>query len=70
MRALLKPKEPAPALLRGVQKKIRQRSRGKFFADGWSTTQSRINYALVALVMLVVIGVAYLALGPTGIAPR
>jgi hypothetical protein len=77
MRALLKraveaevPKGPAPDLLRGVQRKIRKRSRGKFFADGWSTTQSRINYALVALIMLVVIAVAYLALGPTGVAPR
>lgn len=56
----------APDLLPAVQRKIRQRSRGKFFADGWSTTQARVNYVLVALVMLLVIGVAYVALGPTG----
>ena len=56
-----------PDLLRGVQKKLRQRSKGKFYADGWSTTQSRVNYALVAIAMLVVIAVAYFALGPTGI---
>ena len=54
-------------LLRGVQKKLRQRSKGKFYADGWSTTQSRINYALVAAIMLVTILAVYLALGPTGI---
>ena len=31
----------SPDLLRGVQKKLRQRSKGKFYADGWSTSQSR-----------------------------
>ncbi len=56
-----------PDLLRGVQKKIRQRSKGKFYADGWSTSQSRVNYALVAIVMLLIIAMAYFALGPTGI---
>jgi hypothetical protein len=55
------------AILRGVQKKLRARSKGKFYGDGWSTTQSRINYALVAVAMLLVIAVAYFALGPMGI---
>lgn len=62
---------PEPAkdqeLLASVQKKLRQRSKGKFYADGWSTTQSRMNYGLVAGVMLVVIVAVYLALGPMGI---
>ncbi len=49
-------------LLRGVQKRIRQRSKGKFFADGWSTSESRLSYAIVALAMLTVVGVAYFAL--------
>jgi hypothetical protein len=61
---------PDPAkdqeLLLAVQKKLRQRSKGKFYADGWSTTQSRVNYALVAMIMLVTIVVVYLVLGPTG----
>jgi hypothetical protein len=78
MRALLKrsieagaPAPPSsPDLLRGVQRKIRQRSRGKFFADGWSTSQSRVSYALVAAIMLVIIAVAYFALGPIGISAR
>src|SRR4051812_41544724 len=54
--------EPAPdesekdrLLLLGVQRKLRKRSKGKFYADGWSTSASRVNYALVAGVMLVVI---------------
>jgi hypothetical protein len=64
--------EPADAekdrlLLASVQRKLRQRSKGKFYADGWSTSQSRVNYALVAGVMLVVIVAVYLALGPMGI---
>ncbi len=53
-------------LLAKVQHKLRQRSKGKFYGDGWSTTQSRINYALIAAVMLVTIVAVYLALGPTG----
>lgn len=57
-------------LLRGVQRKLRKRSKGKFYGDGWSTSQSKLNYALVALVMLVTIVAVYLALGPTGISLR
>ena len=72
--ALAKPEDPAPqedaALLASVQHKLRKRSRGKFYGDGWSTTQSRLNYALVALVMLVTIAAVYLALGPTGFSLR
>jgi len=53
--------------LRGVQRRIRHRSRGRFFADGWSTSSQRINYAVVAGMMLVLIAAAYFALGPMGI---
>ena len=62
-----KESEQDRALLLGVQRKLRQRSKGKFYADGWSTTHSRVNYALVAGVMLVVIVAVYLAMGPMGI---
>lgn len=54
-------------LLTNVQRKLRERSRGKFYGDGWSTGSSRVNYVLIALVMLAMVLVAYLALGPTGI---
>lgn len=54
-------------LLRNVQRKLRERSRGKFYGDGWSTTHSRLNYALIALVMLAMIVTVYLALGPTAL---
>lgn len=61
------PSEQDRQLLIGVQRKLRQRSKGKFYADGWSTSHSRVNYALVAGVMLVVIVAVYLAMGPMGI---
>jgi hypothetical protein len=57
-------------ILAGVQRKIRQRSRGKFYGDGWSTTDARISYILVAVVMLLILGVAYFALGPVDISPK
>lgn len=63
--------EPPPvdegALLEGVQAKLRKRSRGKFYGDGWSTNRSHVSYAVVAALMLVTIVVVYVALGPTGI---
>jgi len=58
--------EQDAVLLRSVQQKLRKRSKGKFYGDGWSTSQSKISYVLVAGVMLVTIVAVYLALGPTG----
>jgi hypothetical protein len=54
----------SPDLLQGVQRRIRKRSRGKFFGDGWSTGQTRMGYVLVALVTLLLVALAYFALGP------
>ena len=53
-----------PDILRGVQRRIRHRSRGKFFADGWSTMQTRLGYLLVAAITLLLVALAYCALGP------
>jgi hypothetical protein len=58
------------ALLASVQRRLRKRSKGKFYGDGWSTTQSRVSYALVAALMLVTIVAVWLALGPTGVSFR
>ncbi len=55
----------APSLLRGVQKKLRVRSKGKFYGDGWSTAQSpRSTYLVSSLLMLLLIGVVFFALVP------
>ena len=61
---------PGDDFLRGVQKRIRTRSKGKFYADGWSTSSPRVSYMLIALVMLIIVALAYFVLGPTGVAAR
>jgi hypothetical protein len=61
------PNAAAPDLLRGVQKRIRRRSRGKFYGDGWSTARApRSTYLITSLVMLVLIGFVFLVLIPWG----
>lgn len=56
---------PPPVVLAGVQRKIRQRSRGKFYADGWSTSGSpKATYFVTSMVMLVIVVVLYFALVP------
>ena len=57
---------PTSDLLRGVQRRIRTRSRGKFYADGWSTREDspRSSYLVTAAVMLLVVLVLYAMLVP------
>lgn len=59
------PQGGAPDLLKGVQKRIRTRSRGKFYNDGWSTARTpRSTYLITSLVMLILIGFVFLVLIP------
>jgi hypothetical protein len=73
LRALLKRALPSADLsaddeiLRGVQEKIRKRSGGKFYGDGWSRMQGKQSYLLLALVMLVVLAVGYLLVSPLAV---
>jgi hypothetical protein len=62
--------EDARDILVGVQRKLRQRSRGKFYGDGWSTANTRMSYVVISIVMLVIIGVAYFVLGSMGVVGR
>jgi hypothetical protein len=62
-RSLARDAEDAPNLLPGVQRRLRKRSRGKFFADGWSTANTRTSYILVGLSTLLLVALAYIALG-------
>jgi hypothetical protein len=65
--ALAPPPAAPPNLLRGVQRRLRTRSRGKFYADGWSTSRSpRSLYLATSLVMLVLIAFVFLVLIPWG----
>jgi len=63
------PPAPKKDVLHGVQRRIRQRSRGKFYADGWSTREEnpRSTYLVTAVVMLVLLGIVYFVLVPGGI---
>jgi hypothetical protein len=59
------PGSVAPDILRGVQKKLRVRSRGKFYGDGWSTSASpRSTYLVTSAIMLVLIAIVFLVLMP------
>ena len=55
----------APSLLGGVQRKLRMRSRGKFYGDGWSTSESpKATYLVTSIIMLVLVAIVFLALVP------
>ena len=58
--------EAPPDVLAGFQRKLRERSAGKFYADGWSTSRHPpINtYLITSLLMLAVMGVIYALLAP------
>ena len=68
LRGALRPPQAAPPnLLRGVQRRLRTRSRGKFYGDGWSTTQSpRSTYLMTSILMLALIAFVFLVLVPWG----
>jgi hypothetical protein len=59
--------DPAPPdVLAGFQKKLRERSGGKFYEDGWSTSRHPpINtYLITSLLMLALLGLIYALLAP------
>jgi len=59
------PGSVAPNLLRGVQKKLRVRSRGKFYGDGWSNSASpRSTYLITSAVMLMLVLIVCIVLLP------
>jgi hypothetical protein len=72
LRGALGPAAPAPDLTRGVQRKIRARSGGKFYADGWSTAKHPpLNtYLITSLLMLFVSCLIYALLAPFSGAPE
>ena len=66
LRGALREEGPLPDVLTGVQKKIRERSGGKFYADGWSTARHPpLNtYLVTSLLMLAILGISYALLSP------
>ena len=63
------PPPPKVDLLSGVQQRLRDRSQGKFYADGWSTREEnpRFTYLITAIVMLTLVLLAYFSLVPSGV---
>jgi hypothetical protein len=66
LRGAMREEGPAPDVLAGVQKKLRERSKGKFYADGWSTAKHPpLNtYLITSLLMLAVLVISYALLSP------
>jgi hypothetical protein len=64
--------QAAPDVLAGFQRKLRERSGGKFYEDGWSTSRHPpINtYLITSLLMLAVLGVIYALLAPLSGEPQ
>lgn len=58
---------PPPDVLRGVQRRLRERSGGKFYADGWSTERHPpiSMFLLTSLLMLAIVFIVYAVLNPT-----
>ena len=61
----------SPDVLRGVQRKLRERSGGKFYADGWSTARHApiSTYLVTSLLMLAVMVFIYAVIHPLAGAP-
>ncbi|HWA73436.1 MAG TPA: hypothetical protein VG937_13920 [Polyangiaceae bacterium] len=72
LRGAIPEPEALPDLTLGVQQKLRVRSGGKFYADGWSTVKHPpLNtYLITSLMMLFVSCVIYALLAPLSGAPE
>jgi hypothetical protein len=66
LRGALRGDSEPPDLLAGFQQRVRERSDGKFYADGWSTSRHPpVNtYFVTGLLMLLALGVIYALLAP------
>jgi len=66
LRGALKDEGPHGDVLAGVQKKLRDRSGGKFYDDEWSTTRKSptLTFLVTGALMLVIVLVTYAVIGP------
>jgi hypothetical protein len=69
--ALDETSQSSPDVLRGVQRKLRERSGGKFYADGWTTTRHApiSTYFVTSLLMLAFMVFIYFVIHPLAGAP-
>ena len=61
-----------PDVLAGVQKKLRDRSGGKFYADEWSTAKPSptLTFLVTSALMLVIVLVTYAVMSPLSSRPE
>jgi hypothetical protein len=66
LRGALRVSDEPPDVLAGFQKKVRERSEGKFYADGWSTARHPpVNtYLVTGLMIWGALAVIYALLSP------
>jgi hypothetical protein len=66
VRGALRATDEPPDLLAGFQKKVRERSDGKFYADGWSTSRHPpvTTYLVTGLLIWCALAVIYALLSP------
>lgn len=70
-KALANPPLPSREFLPGVQKKIRIKTRGRYFRDRWSTSRNPVSLILMATLLLIILSAAlFLVLQPLVDAPR
>ncbi len=57
---------PAPDVLSGVQRKLRERSGGKFYADRWATSKHPPIkvYLVTSTLMLLIVVISYAVMKP------
>jgi hypothetical protein len=68
--ALTRDEPEPPNVLDGVQRKLRQRSRGKFFGDRWSTSEAPIaTYLVTSIMMLIILAATWAVLRPLASEP-
>lgn len=62
----------SPDVLAGVQKKLRDRSGGKFYADEWSTAKPSptLTFLVTSALMFAMVLVAYAVLSPLSSKPE
>lgn len=66
--ALSTPPPKGEAITEGVQRRIRERTQGRYFADGWSTsTAPKATFLITSILMLVVLLLAWILLTPRGL---
>jgi len=67
-KALSTPPPKREVITEGVQRRIRERSKGRYFADGWSTaTAPKATFLVTSILMLVVLILVWLLLTPRGL---